>query len=68
MPSPDLPWICPSPYCTEPHNPSSKPVDGVVRCRSCGWERKAAVREPESLDDLPGLFQSIEPKKDDGSS
>ncbi len=64
MAAPDLPWNCPSPYCPEPHNPSSRPVDGVIRCRSCGWERRAVEREPENLDDFPGLFQVPEPEKD----
>jgi hypothetical protein len=59
----DLPWNCPSPYCTDPHNPSSKPVDGVVRCRSCGWERKVTAPEPENIDDLPGLFSQKDPRK-----
>jgi hypothetical protein len=61
----DLPWNCPSPYCTDPHNPSSKPVDGVVRCRSCGWGPKVTQPEPQNIDNLPGLFQPREPKKDD---
>jgi hypothetical protein len=59
----DLPWNCPSPYCTDPHNLSSKPVDGVVRCRSCGWERKVTEPEPENIDDLPGLFSPKDPQK-----
>lgn len=58
---PSLPWNCPNPYCKEPHNPSSTPVDGVIRCRSCGWERRVAAPEPESVDDLPGLF-SLRPE------
>lgn len=64
MAAPDLPWNCPSPYCPEPHNPSSRPVDGVIRCRSCGWEKRVAEREPENLDDFPGLFQVPEPDPD----
>ncbi len=64
MPAPDLPWNCPSPYCTDPHNPSSRPVDGVIRCRSCGWERRVAPPEPENLDDWPGLFSPRSPEKD----
>jgi len=64
MPAPDLPWNCPSPYCPDPHNPSSRPVDGKIRCRSCGWERSVVVREPENLDELPGLFAPREPEKE----
>jgi hypothetical protein len=66
MPAPDLPWNCPSPYCPDPHNPSSRPVDGVIRCRSCGWSRRVAPPEPENLDDWPGLFtpKAPEPKKE----
>ena len=65
--SPNLPWNCPNPYCKEPHNPSSEPVNGVIKCRSCGWERRVAAPEPEAVDDLPGLFTTAqeEPKKDD---
>lgn len=62
---PNHPWNCPNPYCEEPHNPSSIPVDGVIRCHSCGWERKVATREPESVDDLPGLFSPRSPAKDE---
>jgi hypothetical protein len=65
MAVPDLPWNCPNPYCADPHNPSSKAVDGVIRCHACGWQRKAVAREPEPVDDLPGLFHPIEPKKND---
>jgi hypothetical protein len=63
--APNLPWNCPNPYCKDPHNPSSAPVNGVIRCRSCGWERRVAKPEPESIDDLPGLFTLLEsePKK-----
>lgn len=64
MPVPDLPWNCPNPYCDSPHNPSSAAVNGVVRCHSCGWERKVTIRAPEDLDDFPGLFSPIEPKKE----
>jgi hypothetical protein len=60
MSTPILPWNCPNPYCEEPHNASSVPVDGVIRCHSCGWERKVKVPEPENLDDWPGLFTPIE--------
>lgn len=65
--SPNLPWNCPNPYCKEPHNPSSTPVNGVIKCHSCGWERRVAAPEPEAVDDLPGLFSTSqeEPKKDD---
>ena len=52
-----LPWNCPNPYCEDPHNPSSSAENGVVRCHSCGWQRKVAVAQPESLDDFPELFQ-----------
>ena len=64
--APSLPWNCPNPYCKEPHNPSSTPVDGVIRCRSCGWERRVAAAEPEAVDDLPGLFAPYQedPSKD----
>ena len=65
MPVPDLPWNCPSPYCPEPHNPSSRPVDGVIRCRSCGWERRVAPPEPENLDEWPGLFTPKEGDKEE---
>jgi hypothetical protein len=58
--APNLPWNCPNPYCKDPHNPSSTPVNGIIRCRSCGWERRVAKREPESIDDLPGLFTPLE--------
>lgn len=65
MAVPNLPWNCPSPYCEDPHNPSTIVVDGVIRCHSCGWERRVAPPKPESLDDFPGLFQpKEEPKKD----
>ena len=66
MPVANLPWNCPNPYCKDPHNPSSTVVNGVIRCHSCGWERKVTAREPESVDDLPGLFQTPvkDPKKD----
>lgn len=51
------PWNCPNPYCESPHNPSSEPVDGKVRCRSCGWERPAArATKPVPLDNVDGLF------------
>jgi hypothetical protein len=63
MPAPSLPWNCPNPYCEDPHNPSSVPVDGKIRCHSCGWERKVMPAAPESVDDLPGLFQPIEEEK-----
>ncbi len=57
MPFANLPWNCPNPYCEDPHNESSTPVEGVIRCHSCGWQRRVTAPEPESLDDLPGLFQ-----------
>ena len=63
MPFADLPWICPNPHCEDPRNPSSIPVDGMIRCHSCGWQKKATVQEPESIDDLPGLFR---PRDDKG--
>jgi hypothetical protein len=65
MVAPDFPWLCPSPHCPDPRNSSSRPVNGVIRCRSCGWERKVAAPEPENLDDFPGLFGPREPPKDD---
>jgi hypothetical protein len=65
VPMPNLPWNCPNPYCEEPHNPSSVPVAGKVRCHSCGWEREVKAPEPEAVDDLPGLFQPIEAEKKD---
>jgi len=58
--SPNLPWNCPNPYCKEPHNPSSTPVNGVIKCRSCGWERRVSAPEPEAVDDLPGLFTTLQ--------
>ena len=66
MGTPNLPWNCPNPYCKDPHNPSSTPVNGVIKCHSCGWERRVAQAQPEAVDDLPGLFSSIpeEPKKE----
>ncbi|HEY3170497.1 MAG TPA: hypothetical protein VGK08_05800 [Thermoanaerobaculia bacterium] len=67
MVAPNLPWNCPNPYCEDPHNRSSIPVGGKVRCHSCGWERKVITPEPESVDDLPGLFQPIEETKNDES-
>ena len=60
---PNLPWNCPNPYCEDPHNPSSIAVDGMIRCHSCGWERRVAAPQPESLDDFPELFQPREEKK-----
>lgn len=66
MPPPNLPWNCPNPYCEDPHNPTSVPIDGKVRCRSCGWERRVKVAEPEPVDDFPGLFQPIEEEKKPG--
>ena len=36
------------------------PVDGVIKCRSCGWERRVAAPEPEAVDDLPGLFTTLQ--------
>ncbi len=64
---PNLPWNCPNPYCKEPHNADSTPVDGAIKCHSCGWERRIAAPPPEPVDDLPGLFTTYqeEPKKDD---
>jgi len=64
MPALNLPWNCPNPYCEDPHNPASTPVDGVIRCHSCGWEQKVKAREPENLDDWPDLFTPIEPTKE----
>jgi hypothetical protein len=62
---PNLPWNCPNPYCEDPHNPSTIVTNGVVRCHSCGWERRVAAPQPESLDDFPELFQpKDEPKKE----
>ncbi len=66
--SPNLPWNCPNPYCKDPHNPSSIPVEGVVTCHSCGWERKVSKPEPEPVDELPGLFtpRAADPEKEPG--
>ena len=51
----NLPWNCPNPHCQEPHNPPSVPIDGKIRCRSCGWEREVSGAIP--VGDMPDLFE-----------